>query len=95
MYSTIIYILLQASQALVDFRNCRSVIDEILKLEPDVVGFTQYYTSEQPTNYMASELKRRAPNIITAVGGSNVQKDWFKAEPFYDYVVNGEGEQAA
>ena len=32
MYSTIIYILLQASQALVDFRNCRSVIDEILKL---------------------------------------------------------------
>ena len=32
MYSTIIYILLQASQAFVDFRNCRSVIDEILKL---------------------------------------------------------------
>jgi Radical SAM superfamily/B12 binding domain len=70
-----------------------AAIDEILALKPDVVGFTQYYTSEQPTNYMASELKRRAPNIITAVGGSNVQKDWFNAAPYYDYVVNGEGEQ--
>ena len=68
-------------------------IDEIIALNPDIVGFTQYYTSEQPTNYMASELKRRAPHIITAVGGSNVQKDWFRAETYYDFVVNGEGEQ--
>lgn len=69
-------------------------IDEILALEPDVVGFTQYYTSEQPTNWMAAELKRRAPHIKIAVGGSNVQKDWFNAPPCYDYVVVGEGEQA-
>lgn len=69
-------------------------IDEILALEPDVVGFTQYYTSEQPTNWMAAEIKRRAPHIKIAVGGSNVQKDWFSAPPCYDYVVVGEGEQA-
>jgi len=69
-------------------------IDEILALEPDIVGFTQYYTSEQPTNWMAAEIKRRAPHIKIAVGGSNVQKDWFSAPPCYDYVVVGEGEQA-
>lgn len=69
-------------------------IEEILALNPDIVGFTQYYTSEQPTNWMASEIKRRAPHIKLAVGGSNVQKDWFNAESCYDYVVNGEGEQA-
>jgi len=69
-------------------------IEEVLALEPDVVGFTQYYTSEQPTNWMAAEIKRRAPHIKIAVGGSNVQKDWFSAPDCYDYVVVGEGEQA-
>jgi hypothetical protein len=32
MYSTIIYILLTIGQAVLDYRNCKSVIDEILKL---------------------------------------------------------------
>ena len=32
MYASIVYILLVAGQGLVDFRNCKSVIDEILKL---------------------------------------------------------------
>jgi hypothetical protein len=32
MYSTIIYILFIVGQAVVDYRNCKSVIDEILKL---------------------------------------------------------------
>ena len=32
MYSSILYALLILGQALIDFRNCKSVIDEILKL---------------------------------------------------------------
>lgn len=32
MYSTILYILLQLTQSFIDFRNCKSVIDEILNL---------------------------------------------------------------
>jgi len=32
MYSTIIYILMIVGQAVIDYRNCKSVIDEILKL---------------------------------------------------------------
>lgn len=71
-----------------------TAIEEILALNPDVVGFTQYYTSEQPTNWMAHEIKRRRPDIKLAVGGSNVQKGWFNVQPCYDYIVNGEGEQA-
>ena len=69
-------------------------IEEILAVNPDVIGFTQYYASEQPTNWIAAEIKRRAPHIKLAVGGSNVQKDWFYAAPCYDYIVVGEGEQA-
>jgi hypothetical protein len=32
MYSSIVYILLILGQAFIDYRNCKSVIDEILKL---------------------------------------------------------------
>jgi hypothetical protein len=32
MYSTILYILMAVGQSVVDYRNCKSVIDEILKL---------------------------------------------------------------
>jgi hypothetical protein len=42
---------------------------------------------------MCQEIKRRNPSIKIVVGGSNVQKSWFTVQPYYDYVVNGEGEQ--
>jgi hypothetical protein len=32
MYAGIIYVLMQLAQALIDYRNCKSIIDEILKL---------------------------------------------------------------
>jgi hypothetical protein len=67
--------------------------DEIEAMNPTVVGFSVYYISEEPTKWMCQELKRRMPNLIIAVGGSNVQKSWFQIQPYYDYVVNGEGEQ--
>jgi len=66
--------------------------DKIEALKPDVVGFSVYYISEEPTKWMCQELKRRMPNIKIAVGGPNVHKSWFKVEPYYDYVVIGEGE---
>jgi hypothetical protein len=68
-------------------------VDQIIEMNPDVVGFSVYYISEEPTKWMCQELKRRNPNIKIAVGGPNVHKSWFKIEPYYDYVVIGEGEQ--
>lgn len=67
--------------------------DEIEAMKPEVVGFSVYYISEEPTKWMCQELKRRMPNVKIVVGGSNVQKSWFQIQPYYDYVVNGEGEQ--
>jgi hypothetical protein len=67
-------------------------IDDIIEINPEVVGFSVYYISEEPTKWMCQELKRRAPHIKIAVGGPNVHKSWFKPEPYYDYVVVGEGE---
>ena len=70
-----------------------SAIDEILNHNPTAIGFSVYYISEEPTKWMCREIKRRAPHIKILVGGSNVQKSWFEIQPYYDYVVNGEGEQ--
>lgn len=67
-------------------------VDNILSKNPDVVGFSIYYISEEPTKWMCQEIKRRAPHVKIAVGGPNVHKSWFKVEPYYDYVVIGEGE---
>jgi anaerobic magnesium-protoporphyrin IX monomethyl ester cyclase len=71
-----------------------NAVEEIVALKPDIVGFSVYYISEEPTKWMCQELKKRLPNVKIAVGGSNVQKSWFDIQPYYDYVVNGEGEQA-
>lgn len=68
-------------------------IDEIVEMKPDVVGFSVYYISEEPTKWMCQELKRRMPDVKIAVGGPNVHKYWFAVQPYYDYVVVGEGEQ--
>ena len=68
-------------------------IDEIEKINPDVVGFTLYYCNEEPTKYMAFELKKRLPNIKILVGGPATHASYYKGEKVYDYVVNGEGEQ--
>lgn len=67
--------------------------DEIEAMKPDAVGFSVYYISEEPTKWMCQELKRRMPHVKILVGGSNVQKSWFAIQPYYDYVVNGEGEE--
>jgi hypothetical protein len=67
-------------------------IDEIVAMKPDVVGFSVYYISEEPTKWMCQELKRRLPNVKIAVGGPNVHKHWFAIHDYYDYVIVGEGE---
>jgi hypothetical protein len=67
-------------------------IDELIELDPQVVGFSMYYISEEPTKWMAQELKRRAPHIKIVIGGPNAHKNWFASQSYYDYVVVGEGE---
>ena len=70
-----------------------AAVDEIIAMKPECVGFSVYYISEEPTKWMCAELKKRMPEIKIMVGGSNVQKSWFAIQPYYDYVVNGEGEE--
>ena len=57
-------------------------IDEIVAMKPDIVGFSVYYISEEPTKWMCQEIKIRNPNILIAEGGPNLHKSWF---PIHDY----------
>ncbi len=70
------------------------VMNDIVDYKPDLLGFTIYQMNEEPTKWMIQEIKKHLPNIKIAVGGPNVQKGYFIKEPYYDYVVSGEGEEA-
>jgi hypothetical protein len=71
----------------------QEVINEIVAYGPELVGFSQYYINEKPTNWMAQELKRRIPGVKIALGGPNIHNGWQSHKPYYDYVVSGEGEE--
>jgi len=72
----------------------KTVLDEIVDYNPTLVGFSVYQMNEEPTKWMIQELKKKLPTVKIAVGGPNVQKGFFVKEEYYDYVVNGEGEEA-
>ena len=62
--------------------------------EFDAISFSLYYCNQEPTDWMASEIKRRMPHIKILVGGP--QCHTFppgEDKPYYDYIVSGEGEE--
>jgi radical SAM superfamily enzyme YgiQ (UPF0313 family) len=71
----------------------REYINNIVEYAPDVIGFSMYQFSEEPTKWIIAELKKHLPDAKIVIGGSNVQHGWFRVENYYNYVVNGEGEQ--
>ena len=68
-------------------------VDDIVAAAPDVVGFSMYYTNEQPTNWMAREIKKRLPDAKIIVGGPQAPHMGRMGVPIYDHIVEGEGEQ--
>jgi hypothetical protein len=69
-------------------------LEVIVEYAPTIVGFSIYQMNEEPTKWMIQKLRERLPDVKIAVGGPNVQKGYFVTEPYYDYVVSGEGEEA-
>ena len=59
-----------------------------------VVSFSLYYCNQEPTDWMAREIKRRMPHIAIMVGGPQCHAfPPGNDKPYYDYVVTGEGEE--
>lgn len=68
-------------------------IERIVAMNPEVVGFSLYYTNEQPSNWMAKELRKRLPNLKIIAGGPQAGSLMHGSKSFYDSIVVGEGEQ--
>ena len=68
-------------------------LDYITETKPTVIGMTLYYCNEEPSKWLAKEIKKRHPEMIIIVGGSQAQESFWKPIPEFDYVVSGEGEK--
>ena len=71
-------------------------LERIVAKQPDVVGFSMYYTNVGPTLWMARELRRRLPNAVLIAGGSQMQwVRYYTDDPYpeFDFKIRGEGEQ--
>ncbi len=71
--------------------------EEILRYEPQVVGFTTYLTSFPSSLLLAREIRKSDPSILLVFGGPNVAQDRegdiALRTGIPDAVVHGEGEQ--
>jgi radical SAM superfamily enzyme YgiQ (UPF0313 family) len=70
-----------------------SYVDQLLKDDVDIIGFSVYYTNDIPTNYVVKEIKKRRPDITIIYGGSECHQVNFKPISEVDYYFIGEGEQ--
>jgi hypothetical protein len=71
------------------------IVEEILKREPGIVGFSCYLWNIDRTLWIAAELKRHRPELIIVLGGPEITNDnaWVFASGVIDFAAVGEGEQ--
>ncbi len=71
-------------------------LEEILALEPEVVGFNIEINTFSWTAELAGELKARRPDLTIAVGGvhATTVPDVVMDFPCFDYLCVGEGDDA-
>jgi hypothetical protein len=68
-------------------------LDILLENNPDILGFSTYYTNLLPTKWMISEVKKRRPDITIVMGGPECHEQYYKKPPEVDYYFIGESEQ--
>lgn len=71
----------------------KTYLKKIADINPDVIGFSMYYTNREPSNWFAKELKKLLPKTKIIVGGPICQDKWYSPTDDYDHKVTGEGEQ--
>lgn len=76
------------------------LFEEIVALDPDVVGFSTYLWSLPTFDQVAKKLHRQDPTRILVFGGPSARPAMFNQLPFHhlrelvDILVTGEGEHA-
>lgn len=71
------------------------IVDEVLEVEPDIVGITTWTHLYHVCCEVAQAFKRRRPDLPVVLGGPHVTvfpSETLEEEPAADYVAFGEGE---
>jgi len=71
----------------------RQYLEKILLENPDVIGFSVYDTNREPTEWLATELKKVRPDLKIICGGPQCHMPDYIPCPSVDHWVAGEGEQ--
>ena len=71
----------------------KEYLEILLADDPDIIGFSTYYTNLLPTTWMINEVRKRKPNITIVMGGPECHEGYFKKPPNVDYYFVGESEQ--
>lgn len=74
-----------------------SISSEIYKRSPDIVGFSTYIWNIEETLEICQILKLVSPKTKILLGGPEVSfdgADLLEQNPFIDYIIFGEGEEA-
>jgi ribosomal peptide maturation radical SAM protein 1 len=73
-------------------------VDEILGLEPAIVGFSSVFEQNLASIALAHRVKEVAPEVVTVLGGSNADEPMGAAlaeiAPAFDFVFSGEADFA-
>ena len=80
-----------------DISGDRTLVNLVTDKSPQLIAFTLYSWNVERSIYIAKEIKRRIPDIITVAGGPEVTADneWLLRNKDFDLFVSGEGEPVA
>lgn len=74
-----------------------NVLQDIVDLQPAIVGFSCYLWNIKTTLELCTALKQALPQVIIVLGGPEVSycaKDILQKNPQIDYILSGEGEES-
>ncbi len=74
-----------------------AVLSSIYLKKPDVAAFSCYIWNISQVLVLASDLKKLLPSVFIVLGGPEVSYDaeeMLKENPFIDFIISGEGEEA-
>ena len=71
----------------------KEYLEVLLSDNPDIIGFSCYYTNIMATRWMVKEIKKVRPDITIILGGPECHEAYFKMPSEVDYYFIGESEQ--
>ncbi len=84
-------------QLTADTLGDRALLEMIVRRSPELAAFTLYMWNVERSVWLANEVKKELPGILTVAGGPEVTEDneWLLAAGAFDLLVSGEGEEFA